>query len=113
MSKNTKKDNKISYLRPGFIIPIVYSTLSGIVMALVYLVTNNPQMFSESLKALILQAGTISVVLSPSALIVCGGLSLKHRNKFPLESFLYAEFPLALSFLVLGFQVLYLAMMSM
>ena len=107
------KTKKINYLKLGFIIPVVYSTISGIIMALVYLVTNNPQMFSESLSLLILQAGTVSVTLSPSALIVCGSLAMKHRNKFPLEPFLYSDFPLALSFLVLGFQVLYLAMLTM
>ena len=110
MANKTKKN---SYFKPGFIIPVVYSTISGIIIALVYLVTNNPQMFSESLSLLILQAGTVSVTLSPSALILCGALALRHRNKFPLESFLYSDLPLALSFSVLGIQVLYLAMLTL
>ncbi len=107
------KTKKLNYLKAGFIIPMVYSTISGVIMALVYLVTNNPQIFGTAISALILQAGTISVVLSPSALIVCGSLARKHRNRFPLETFFYSELPLVLSFLVLGFQVLYLVMLTM
>ena len=112
MSKNNK-NNKISYIRPGFLIPMVYCTISGIIMLLAYLVTNNPQMFSESVSQLIMTASTVSIVLSPSALIVCGALSLKHRNKFPLESIFYSDLPVALSFLVLGLQVMYLVMATM
>ena len=106
------KSKKINYLKPGFIIPMVYCTISAIIMGLVYLATNNPQMFTTDITNIIMTAGSISLVLSPSALIVCGGLSLKHRNKFPLESAFYSELPVVLSFLVLGLQVVYLVLMT-
>ncbi len=110
MSNNT---NKISYLKPGFIIPVVYSTITAVIMGLVYLVSNNPAIFSEEISAMLMQAGYISLLLSPSALIVCGSMSMKHRNRFPLESFFYSDMPVAMSFLVMGFQLLYLAAISM
>ena len=110
MSNKTKK---ISYVKPGFIIPVVYSTITAVIMGLVYLVSNNPRMFSEEISTFIMNAGYVSLLLSPSALIVCGSLSLKHRNKFPLESFFYSDMPVALSFLVMGFQLFYLAAISM
>ena len=39
------KSKKINYFAPGFIIPMVYSTVSGIILILAYLLAKNPQMF--------------------------------------------------------------------
>lgn len=108
--KKTKGKPQKSYLRPGFIIPMVYSVFTAILMGLVYLVTEKNMVADVELAKMILQAGMVSVTFSPPALILCGPMAYRHKNTFPLESVFYSELPFFLTVLVLGFQVLYLVL---
>ena len=114
MKTTSKKNdkNKINFLKPGFIIPMVYCTVSALIMAGYYLVNKGYIADTEFARTLA-QAGTISILLSPSALMICGRLSMKHREKYPFRPFFYTELPVYLSFLILGLQVFYLVSASM
>lgn len=107
------KSKKINFFAPGFIIPMLYSTISGIILILAYLLAKNPQMFSQEFSGIIVTASTISMVFSPPALVICGPLAIKHRNKYPLESAFYSELPMVLSFLIAGYQIFNLYLMTL
>lgn len=106
--KKTNGKNKISYLKPGFIIPMVYSVFTAILMGLVYAVSEKKLITDPAMVQMIMQAGMISITFSPPALVLCGPMAYRHKNKYPLESVFYSELPFFLTILVLGFQVLYL-----
>ena len=108
--KNTKGNPKKSYLRAGFILPMLYSAFTAVLMGLVYAVNEAHLITDPQLAMYILSAGQISVLFSPPALIVFGSMANKHKNRFPLESFFYCEAPLVFTAITVGFQVLYLFM---
>ncbi len=105
-NKNTK--NKISLFAPGFIIPMLYSTVTACIMGLAAYIMKNPRVADAEWAILAMKAATISLLLSPSALIVCARLGMKHREKYPLASAFYSDVPLFLSVIVIGCQLLYL-----
>ena len=112
-AKNAKAKNKKSYIRPGYIIPMVYSIFTLILMVVAVYLTKNSTAVDRTMYKNIMQAAAVSVTFSPPALITCGSMAMRHRNKFPLESFLYSDAPLVLSFGVMGCQVLYLVSLTM
>ena len=103
-----KNNSKIIYTKAGFIVPMVYCCFTIALMALVYANVNSIIVLNENMTRLVMKAGMISLVVAPSALIVCGSLSMRHRNRYPTAPFYYSQLPLLLSFIVMGLQVLYL-----
>lgn len=113
MKNTAKNNNKISYTKVGFLVPTVYCCFTALLMATVYAVGNSIIVLSQPLTQLVMKAGLISLFVAPSALIVCGSLSMRHRNKYPAAPFFYNQLPLVLSFLVLGLQVVYMATLTL
>ena len=108
MAKPVKeKDN---YFKLTFLIPVVYSVITAILMSVAVARATSVTLDSSNLelaKKLVLWA-TYSLAVSPSALMITVYLSIRHQKKHPDGSRFYRVRPMALSLIVIGLQVLYM-----
>ena len=107
--KEKEKDN---YSKATFIVPVVYSVITAILMLAAIIIAVSGNVASISIARTIIQMSALSLSLSPSALIVCVFMGTKHRTRYPDGSTFYRQFPLAISFLVVGLQVLYMVFLA-
>lgn len=107
--KEKEKDN---YLKSTFIVPVVYSVITAVLMIVTIIIAVSSNVANISIARTIIQMSALSLSLSPSALILCVFMGTKHRTKHPDGSTFYRQFPLAISFLVIGLQVLYMVFLA-
>ncbi len=104
-----EKDN---YLKSTFIVPVLYSILTAILMLMTIGIAVSSNIDNISVVRTIIQMSALSLFLSPSALIICVFMGTKHRRRYQESSNFYKQFPLAISFLVIGFQVIYMVFLA-
>ena len=107
----TQKDN---YLKFSFLYPVLFSLINGTFVVLsFYLASKGLTHVPNTLPYVIATIAMVFMALSPPTLIATVFISMRHRNKNPNGSGFYRQAPLALSFLVMGFEVLYMVMLTM
>ncbi len=111
VKKEKKKDN---YLKFSFLFPVVLAAVDAVLMAAtIYVYTNQTTIANMEMARLIAQAGTISIALSPTFLMITAFISFRHMKKHPHGSAFYIKTPMFISLLVWGLQVIYsLGLMS-
>ena len=115
MSKSGKNKAKDNYFKLTFLIPVLYSAITAVLMVIaVYLATDvNLARDKIELAKTMVTFATYSLALSPSALMICVYISRKHLKKYPDGSSIYKMRPMVLSLLVMGLQVLYMASLAL
>lgn len=107
------KEVEVNYKKFSFLFPIIYSVITIIIMLALLLTGNDIVTVSKDVSLYIQSASLVSLALAPSALILCLFLGKRHQKRYSGAPKFYTDFPLRFSALVLGLQLIFLAMLTL
>lgn len=113
MKSNIKQSEKVSVTKFSFWFPLLYSSVTAVLMMLALAVVFSQQISNERAARAVLQAAAVSLAVSPSALIINTFISIKHSKRYIGAPSLYVKAPMVFSVLVLGAQVLYMVYLTL
>lgn len=106
-----EKDN---YKKFSFLFPVLYSTFNAVMIIASYTMAKQGlTQVNGSLASNIALFTMGLMAVSPALLILTVFISMRHRNRYPNGSYFYRQAPMGLSFLVIGGEVLYMALLAM
>ena len=115
MSKANTAKPKDNYFKITFLLPVVYSFLTAILMIVAVLISRATRMPEDKIETAltIVRLATYSLALSPSALMIAVYFSRRHIMKNPDGSSFYKMRPMVFSLTVMGLQVLYMLSLAL